>query len=75
MPNGPSLDLVKKKPESKPFAMGEHGVANVDWATVWLPGKPSKTNVMTEPFVAVMEAGLKASSIVPLTSPTLTCVG
>ena len=74
-PNGPVLELVKKKPESNPPGMGEHGVANVDWATVWLPGKPSKTNVMTEPFFAIMEGGLNARAILPSASPTWICVG
>ena len=46
-PNGPVSALVEKKPESKPPAIGVQGLANVDWATVWLPGKPSKTKVMT----------------------------
>ena len=74
-PNGPVTESVKKKPESKPPAMGVHGVANVDWATVWLPGTPSKTKVMTEPFFAVMEAGLNTRAIWPLASPTWICVG
>ena len=73
-PQGPLLlALLKKKPEARPPERGVQGEANEDWTTVWLPGVPSKMKVITEPLLATMLCGLKRSSIVPPTSPTLIC--
>ncbi|OJT02314.1 hypothetical protein TRAPUB_7154 [Trametes pubescens] len=48
---------TKMKPESKPPARGSQGLAKADWATVWLPGIPSKTKVTTEPLVTLTDEG------------------
>ena len=33
-----SPDGTKTQPESKPPVSGSHGLAKVDWVTVWFPG-------------------------------------
>lgn len=48
---------TKTYPESKPPLSGEHGDANVDCVTVWLPGAPAYWKVITEPLVAVTDDG------------------
>ncbi len=65
---------TKMKPESKPPERGSQGLAKADWATVWLPGIPSKTKVTMEPLVTLTDEGVKASAGVPRPSePTWIC--
>lgn len=76
VPKGPEAPLTGKKPELKPPSKGSQGVAKLDWATVWLPGLPSKMKVTVElTSVTLMVGGSNLSPAVPLTSPTLTCDG
>lgn len=57
------------KPESKPPARGEQGVARVDWVTVWFFWW--KVNRITSPTFALTDDGLKARTPVP---PTVTSI-
>lgn len=59
---------TKIKPVSKPPARGSQGLAKEDWATVWLPGIPSKTKVIIEPLVAWTDEGVKTSFARPAPS-------
>ena len=49
---------MKRKPESKPFDIGWHGESAVDCVTVWLPGEPIQTKLMTVPLLAVTFDGM-----------------
>lgn len=55
------------KPESTPPAKAVHGVANVDWVTVWFLVK--NWNETESPFATWMLFG---SKVKPPLSPTLT---
>jgi len=51
-------------------------LAKEDWVTLWLPGEPLYTKVMTDPLVAVMVGGMnwKIPPDVAASAPTWTTV-
>jgi len=64
---------IKTQPESKPPVSSWQGLANVDWVTVWFPGTPVNSKVITVPLVALTEGGMnwKTPPGVVASAPTL----